>query len=209
MELLNALNWRYATKRMNGEKVSDAKMKTILESIRLSASSLGLQPYRIFVIENPTLRAEIHEKACQQPQIVESSHIIVFASFKEINSRHVDEYMARIAEERGMTEEQLSPFKGMIDGFLESRPSQVVSEWAARQTYIALGTGLVAAAAEKVDSTPMEGFNPDELDKILGLADKNLRSVSILALGYRDENADYLSKAKKIRLSSDELFTIL
>lgn len=209
MELLNDLNWRYATKRMNGEKVSDEKMNIILESIRLSASSLGIQPYRVFVIENPALRAEIYEKACQQPQIVEGSHIIVFASFKEVNGNHVDEYLGRIAQERNMTPEQLAPFKGMIDGFLATHTPQVVSEWAARQTYIALGTGLVAAAAEKVDSTPMEGFNPAELDKILGLAEKNLRSVSILALGYRDENTDYLSKAKKIRLSKDEFFTML
>ena len=105
MELLNDLNWRYATKRMNGEKVSDEKMNIILESIRLSASSLGIQPYRVFVIENPALRAEIYEKACQQPQIVEGSHIIVFASFKEVNGNHVDEYLERIAQERNMTPE--------------------------------------------------------------------------------------------------------
>lgn len=209
MKLLDALKWRYATKRMNGKKVSDEKLNNVLEAIRLAATSLGLQPFRVIVVENMELRKLIHEKACPQPQIIEGSHVLIFASLNAISDSYVTSYINLVAQERGVASSQLSDFKAMIDGFLSSSSNDKVSTWATHQAYIALGFGLVAAALEHVDSTPMEGFNSTEMDRILGLAEKGLHSVALLTLGYRDEMADYLANAKKVRLPKDELFTII
>lgn len=209
MELLNALKWRYATKRMNGKKVPAAKVDAIVESIRYSASSLGLQPYRLFVIEDEGVRKEIFEKACQQPQVVEGSHLIVFAALNGVDGSYVDSFIDLISAERGAPKEQLAPYKDMINGFLSSKDSEQLKEWISKQSYIALGTGLVAAAIEGVDATPMEGFNPPALDEILKLKEKNLHSVLLLALGYRDESNDYLVAAKKVRTPKDEFVTVI
>jgi len=205
MELLEKLNWRYATKRMTGATVPEEKIDHILEAIRLLASSMGLQPYTVFVIENPELRKQIQPAAYNQPQIVESSHILVFAAWDNVSEAQVDAYMAHIAEERGIPVESLAGFRANFGGIL-SRSAEENFNWTARQTYIALGTALVAAAYEQVDATPMEGFNPAAVDEILGLKEKGLKSVSILALGYRDEANDSLAKAKKVRRTTDKLF---
>ncbi|WP_320052482.1 NAD(P)H-dependent oxidoreductase [uncultured Acetobacteroides sp.] len=206
MGLLNALSWRYATKRMNGQKVPSEKVEPILESIRLSASSFGLQPYRVIVVDDPALKAKIHESACQQPQIVEASHLLVFASWKTITPEHIDSYISLVAKERNMPVEELAQFDGMLKDFLASRTQERLSAWATRQAYIGLGTGLIAAAMEQIDATPMEGFNTTEMDKVLGLDKTNLQSVAILALGYRDTANDYLVNQKKVRVSKEEFF---
>ena len=206
MNLIDALNWRYATKRMNGTAVPSEKLNNILEAIRLSASSFGLQPFRAIVVESKELRAKIHETACPQPQIIEGSHVIVFAGWKTINDAHIDEYIGRIAKDRNMPLEALEDFSKMMKGAIAPNTQEQNAVWAAKQAYIALGTGLSAAALENVDATPMEGFNPDAMDKILGLEDKNLHSLAILTLGYRDEANDYLAKAKKVRLPKEDFY---
>lgn len=204
MELNQALNWRYATKRMNGEKVPQTAIDNILDAIRLAPTSLGLQSFKVFLIESETLRKEIHEKACQQPQIIEGSHIIVFAARKDLLDSEVEDYMQNIAKIREIDTAMLSDFKGMILGARE-QVKEHYFDWSARQTYIALGFALVAAAEQGVDSTPMEGFSVPELDKILNLEEKSLSSTLIMALGYRNSEADYLANAKKVRKGSDEL----
>lgn len=209
MNLQEALNWRYATKRMNGQKIEAAKADRIIESIRLSASSLGLQPYHIFVIEDKALLTKIHENACKQPQMMEASHVVVFAAWNDFSDSKVDAYMQQIAEERNVPLESLKGFEDNIKGMIKSRTAESNTTWAAKQTYIALGFGLVAAALEEVDATPMEGFNPPALDEILGLKEKGLQSTLILSLGYRDEANDYLVKAKKIRRKKEDLITTL
>jgi nitroreductase len=206
MELLKALSWRYATKRMNGQRVPDEKVNTILEAIRLSASSLGLQPYRVIVVDDADLKAKIHEKACQQPQIVEGSHVLVFAAYKNINEDMVNDYITRIANERGVEVSQLGDFKQMINGFLSSKSVQDIVAWNTRQAYIGLGHGLVAAAIQEVDATPMEGFDPNEMDNVLGLGELGLQSVVVLTIGYRDPEKDYLANAQKVRLPMDTFF---
>jgi len=209
MNLHEALNWRYATKRMSGQKIESAKADRIIESIRLSASSLGLQPYHIFVIEDKALLAKIHENACKQPQILEASHVVVFAAWNDFSDSKVDAYMQQIAAERNVPLESLKGFEDNIKGLIKSRSTADNTTWASKQTYIALGFGLVAAAIEQVDATPMEGFNPAALDEILGIKEKGLQSTVILALGYRDEANDYLAKAKKIRRKKEDLITTL
>lgn len=191
---------------MNGQRVPDEKVNTILEAIRLSASSLGLQPYRVIVVDDADLKAKIHEKACQQPQIVEGSHVLVFAAYKNINEDMVNDYITRIANERGVEVSQLGDFKQMINGFLSSKSVQDIVAWNTRQAYIGLGHGLVAAAIQEVDATPMEGFDPNEMDNVLGLGELGLQSVVVLTIGYRDPEKDYLANAQKVRLPMDTFF---
>ncbi|MEZ0539652.1 NAD(P)H-dependent oxidoreductase [Fibrella arboris] len=206
MDLLAAMNWRYAAKKMNGEVVPVEKLDTILEAIRLSASSVGIQPYKVVVIDNHELKGKIHELACPQPQIVEGSHLLIFASWSTVEATQIDEYIQLIANTRGVSAESLAPFAESIKGALLTRTPEERANWAARQAYIALGSGIIAAATEHVDATPMEGFNANALDEILDLPAQGLKSVVILALGYRDAEKDFLSKAVKVRRPRKDLF---
>lgn len=205
-DLIEKLNWRYATKRMNGTAVPREKLDTILEAIKLAPSSVGLQPYNILVIEDKETKDKIHKIANNQPQILESSTLLVFAAWEKITAADITEYMNLIATTRGIPVESLAGFQSSIQGGILSRSEDVNFQWAARQAYIALGHALVAAATENVDATPMEGFNAEQLDELLGLKEKGLRSVVIVTLGYRDEENDPLVRAKKVRRPHDELF---
>jgi nitroreductase len=206
MRLIEALNWRYATKRMNGVKVPDEKLNNILNATRLSASSMGLQPYSIIVVENEDLRKRLKPAVNNQPQITEGSHVLVFAAWENVTEQHVNDYIHHIAKVRSVSLESLEGLKNALMGIVIGRSTKEKYEWAARQAYIALGTALAAAALEKIDATPMEGFNPEEVDRILHLREKGLRSVTLLVLGYRDSEKDYLANAKKVRRSKNELF---
>jgi nitroreductase len=205
MKLIDALKWRYAAKRMNGTKVPQEKLENILEATRLSASSMGLQPYTLLVIENEEVKKKIQPAAYNQPQIVEASHLLVFAAWENVTEGHVDEYLQNIAETRGVTLESLDAFRASLMGIVTGRTQEQKYEWAARQAYIAFGTAIAAAAIEEVDATPMEGFNPAAVDEILNLKEQGLRSVTILALGYRDAEKDFLANAKKVRRHKDQL----
>lgn len=203
MSIIDLLNWRYATKHMNGQPVPEEKLNNILEAIRLSASSMGLQPYTILNIQNPEIREKLKAAANNQQQITQSSNLLVFAAWKDITEEKIDHYISDMAVTRGMKVSDLEAFKNMILGF--TKKSEDPLSWTSKQAYIALGTALVAAAEQQVDATPMEGFNPDMVDEILGLGKKGLRSVILLPLGYRDEEKDYLSKAKKVRRNRKDL----
>lgn len=205
MKLIDALNWRYATKRMNGEKVPAEKLDAVLEATRLSASSMGLQPYTLLVVENDEVKKQLLPAAYNQPQITEASHLLVFAAWENVTEAHVESYINDIIQTRGVAPETLEAFKGSLMGIVNGRTPEQKYEWAARQAYIAFGTAIAAAAVEQVDATPMEGFNPAAVDEILGLKEKGLRSVTILALGYRDADKDYMVNQKKVRRAKDEL----
>ena len=205
MDFIEKLNWRYATKRMNGTKVPQEKVDKILEAIRLAPTSFGLQAFKVIVIEDTKLREEIFSKACQQPQIKEASHVLVFAANKKVSQEQVDEYMQLIAITRGISVDNLSGFRAAFDGIVAGSADRNFV-WTARQAYIAFGVGIAAAALEEVDATPMEGFNNEALDEVLGLSEQNLGSVTILTLGYRDEANDNLAKAAKVRKSKESVF---
>ena len=205
MNLLETLNWRYATKRMNGTKVPQEKVDNILEAIRLAPTSFGLQAFKVIVIEDTALREQIFNNACQQPQIKEASHVLVFAANKKITQELVDKFIFDVATARNIPVENLIGYKDMLAGVVAGDSAQNFG-WTARQTYIALGVGLVAAAEEGVDATPMEGFSTEALDGILGLAEQNLGSTIIMTLGYRDVANDYLASATKVRKSKSDLF---
>jgi len=204
--LIEKLNWRYATKRMNGQKVPQEKVDRILEAIRLTASSMGLQPYNVLVIENPEIRKQIQPIANGQTQIVDSSHLLVFCAWTNVTPERIDNYINLIASERGVSRESLNGFHSSITNYVNNRTPEAISVWTAKQTYIALGTALVTAATEEVDSTPMEGFNPEALDELLQLKEKGLHSVSLLPLGYRNKETDPLVSAKKVRRAHNDLF---
>jgi nitroreductase / dihydropteridine reductase len=204
MNLINALNWRYAVKRMNGKKVPQEKVENILEATRLSASSMGLQPYTIIAVENPELRKRIQPAAYNQPQIIESSHLLVFAAWDDVTEEHIDNYISHIMQVRNVSAESLAGFKNSLLNITRQSKEQK-HQWAARQTYIAFGTAIAAAALEQVDATPMEGFDSAALDEVLQLKELGLRSVTLLALGYRDEENDFLAHSKKVRREKDRL----
>jgi len=203
LELIEALRWRYATKKYSDKKVSDEILERIVTAINLSASSFGLQPYRLFVVDNVHLRKEL-SKYSFNPQITEASHLLVFAAFHSIDEASIDTYIELIARERNIPVENLEVFRKEGLGGLLAKTDDQYFNWAAKQAYIALGTALIAAAAEKVDATPMEGFNAEKFDEKLGLKDKGLRSVVLISLGYRDEENDSLARLKKVRWPNDE-----
>ena len=204
MSILNALQWRFATKRMNGQKVPKEKLGIILEAIRLSASSTGLQPYNVLLIEDETLRKQISPIANNQPQILEASHLLVFAAWTSLTEERYKDVSDSIINVRGELNERSKSYLDGAKTRSEKDPESFFS-WTARQVYIALGTALVAAAEEKVDSTPMEGFNSKALDELLKLEEKGLKSVVLLPLGYRDENTDWLLNLPKVRRPIDNL----
>lgn len=208
MNYLNDLNWRYATKRMNGDAVPAEKMNNILEATRLAPTSLGLQPFDVLVIEDRELREKLAPAIYNQPQVLEGSALLIFAAWKNVTTEQVDAYMQNIAETRKVPVDSLNDFRNMIIGSLSNRTPEQIFQWNARQAYIALGYATAAAAFEKVDSTPMEGFAPEQVNEILGLEEKGLSAVSILAIGYRDESKDFLANAPKVRRPAEEFFTI-
>ena len=208
MTLLTKLNWRYAAKRMDGSTISPEKLENILSAIRLSPSSLGLQPYKVWVVTDLKKRQEIYEKSCHQPQVLEGSHLLIFVARKALSDNEIHEYISLIASERQIPEESLAGFKNTIHGFATAKQlkPEDYSNWSARQAYIALGIGLAAAADMGIDATPMEGFDPEAMDEILGLKEKGLHSVVLMMLGHRNESTDQLVRAKKVRKPSEMLF---
>ncbi len=205
MSLLDALKWRYAVKRMNGKSIPEAKMNTILEATKLAPSSFGLTPYNIIVIEDEETRKKLQPHFYNQPQIAEGAALVIFATWNSITEKEVAAYMQEIADERGVPVDSLKDFAGYINGSIKNLTPEQLQIWAAKQTYIALGFTLVAAASEEVDATPMEGFIPDAVDEALGLKELGLHSAVAVTLGYRDAANDYLSGAKKVRRATEKL----
>ncbi|MEI8279873.1 MAG: NAD(P)H-dependent oxidoreductase [Bacteroidota bacterium] len=206
MDLVQQLNWRYATKRMTGQKVPKEKLDNIMEAIRLSASSMGLQPYHVLVIEDAELRKKMSAVAYKQPQITEASHLLLFAVWDSITKQRMDDFFNQVAEVRGVSIDTQKQYREMLEGKLKRETPEETFQWLARQAYIALGTGLSAAALQEVDATPMEGFDNKGMDELLGLKEKGLRSMAILALGYRDAANDKLLGAKKVRRNKEQFF---
>ena len=207
--LHDLLNWRYATKKMDAAKsVPQEKVDAIVEAVRLTPTSSGTQPFELIVVTNPELRAQISTAAGDQAQIKDGSHLLVFAAWDNYTAERIDEVVDLNVEARG----DLPLLRGYYDNLKASylpRDEAVNFDHAARQAYIALGVALVAAAEQEVDSTPMEGFSPDAVDKILGLKERGLRSVILLPLGYRDPAGDWLLPMAKVRKSLDTLVTII
>ena len=208
MKLLDALKWRYAVKKMNGTKIPADKLDNILEATRLAPSAFGLTPYSIIVVEDEETRKKLQPAFYNQSQVVDGSAVIVFAAWTSVTEKEVAEYMADIAEQRGVPVESLNDFAGYINGSLKNLTPEQATVWAAKQAYIALGFSLVAAAAEEVDATPMEGFVPAQYNEILGLNELGLSATLVLPLGYRD-TTDWLAPLAKVRRDKELLFKFI
>jgi len=204
MKLLESLEWRYATKKMNGEKIPQDKLERILEATRLAPSSYGLTPYQVIVVEDQELKEQLVPACYGQTQLADSSSVLVFAVWDTIDEKTVEDYINNIADQRNIPVHILEDFKGMMIGTISNMSEEQKTIWAQKQTYIGLGFSLVASALEEVDSTPMEGFVPSQVDEVLGLKELGLKSTLVLTLVYRDTEGDSLSTMKKIR--RDNLF---
>jgi nitroreductase len=201
------LNWRYATKKMDSTKaVPQDKVDAIIEAIRMAPTSSGTQPFEMIVVTNPEVRKQISEAAGGQTQIIDGSHLLVFAAWDNYTEERLDKVVGLNVDVRGDLPMLHEYYDNLKASYLP-REAEVNYAHAARQAYIALGVALVAAAEQDVDSTPMEGFDPDAVDAILGLKERRLRSVVLMPLGYRDESGDWLLPMGKVRKSREAIVT--
>jgi nitroreductase/dihydropteridine reductase len=209
MELLDKLNWRYAAKAMNGEKVDEDKIERILEAARLAPTSSGLQPFEIFVIKNQAIKEKIKPVAWNQSVITDCSHLLVFAAWDTYTADRIN-YMFDLTNNiRGFKNEGWENYRNMLLKTYPQKDAEENFNHAAKQAYIAFSQAIAAAAFEGVDATPLEGFDSAAVDKILGLREKGLRSAVLLPLGYRQEDKDWLVNLVKVRKSMEDLVTVI
>ena len=209
MELLDKLNWRYATKAMNGKKVAQEKIDNIIEAASLAPTSSGLQPFEIIVITNQEIKEKIKPISWNQSVITDCSHLLVFAAWDTYTSDRINKMFDLTNEVRGFKNEGWENYRKMLLGSYPQRNEEENFNHAAKQAYIAFSQAIAAAAFEGVDSTPLEGFDPAALDEILGLREKGLRSCVMLPLGYRESEKDWLVNLKKVRKSREDLVTVI
>ena len=209
MQLIKSLNWRYATKKFdNTKKVNDADISLLEEATRLSASSYGFQPYTILKIEDSEIRKQLQPLSWNQTQIVDASHLYVFCSFLDFTDDMVDEYVKHKAITQGIPFEKLEGYKGFMKGKLKEKSKEEITHWTAKQTYIALANMLAACGELKIDSCPIEGFETEGYDKLLGLNEKGLTATVVMAVGYHDDNDPNFNKVK-VRKTNEELIQII
>ena len=209
MSYLDKLNQRYATKAMNGEVVPQEKIDNILEAIRLAPSSSGLQPFEVFVITNDEIKLKIRKIAWNQSPVTDCSHLFVFAAWDNYTADRINHMFDLTNEIRGFKNEGWENYRQKLLAGYPPRDAEINYQHAARQTYIAFMSAITQAAFEGLDSTPMEGFDPNALDEILDLRKKGLRSTLLLPVGYKDEDNDWLAKLVKVRKPMKELVTFI
>lgn len=207
MKLLDALHWRYATKKFDSsKKVSEENLQKILKAAYLAPSSSGLQPYKVIVIKDQTLKEKLVPVFSNQQQIADSTYVLVFAAWDNYTEQNMETIFHRTVSERGLPENTMDDYKNMLKGAYLKREAEANFAHTARQAYISFGLALAAAAELEIDATPMEGFNNEQLDEALGLKELNLKSVVAMPLGYRDSSGDWLVNLKKVRQPEEEFF---
>ena len=207
MELLDKLNWRYATKAMTGQKIPQEKIDNIIEAISLAPTSSGLQPFEVYVITNQEVKDKIKPIAWNQSVVSDCSHLLVFAAWDTYTKDRINKMFDLVNEVRGFKNEGWENYRQMLLKSYPPRDPEVNFNHAAKQAYIAFSQAIIAAAFEKVDATPMEGFDANAVDEILNLREKGLRSCVLLPLGYRDSENDWLVNLKKVRKRREDLIT--
>jgi nitroreductase len=206
MKITDNLKWRYATKKFNPElKITSENLDLLKKAVNLTASSYGLQPYKVLIIENTEIREKLRAAAWGQPQITDASAIFLFCNFTKVGPDKVDEYLKLRADVNNLNVSDSKDYGEMMKSMLSSLTPDQISVWTSKQTYIALGTLLAAASELRIDSCPMEGFDKEQFDKILGLEEKGLTASVLAAIGYRDEG-DLFSSFKKVRKPINEMF---
>lgn len=199
-------NWRYATKKFDTtKKVSNEDLTILKEAIRLSTSSYGLQPYRVLIIENEDVREQLKPASWNQSQITDASHVMVFANYVNLDESVVDKYIKRISKTREIAEENLAGYASFMKSKILELSTLEQNNWTAKQTYLALGNLINAAAELQIDVTPMEGFESEKYNEILNLSAQNLNASLVATIGYRHEE-DATQHNKKVRKSIEELF---
>jgi len=199
-------NWRYATKKFDAtKKVKSADLDILKEAIRLTSSSYGLQPYKVLIIENPELRSQLQPAAWGQAQIVDASQVIVFAIETNFGNDNIDKYIKTLVDTRGIPADSVKGYADFMKMKINALTEEQKNVWTSKQTYLALGNLLNAAAELKIDVTPMEGFEPEKFDQILGLEKLGLHASVVATIGYRD-NEDVTQHYAKVRKSNEELF---
>lgn len=206
MNTIENLKWRYATKQYNKEKkASEEQIENLKEVIQLSPSSYGMQLFKVMIIENRDFREKLRPFCWDQPQITDASHIFVFCNYASLSNEQINDYFQFKAKELGMEADGLKGYADFVAGKMSPKSDKEISHWTAKQTYIALGNALTACAEMKLDATPMEGFDADDVDELLGLKEKGLTTAVLMAVGYRSD-ADETQNAPKIRRPKEELF---
>lgn len=205
MSIIADLNWRYASKRFNGKQIDGDKLQVIQNATNLAATSYGLQPFTIIAVENEEIKLALQKAAYGQPQLSESAVVFVFCVPEVISTEMIEVFIKRVSETRNIPLIALKEYEGMIKGTVGNLDAAGQQQWAAKQAYIALGTAMAAAAEQKVDTCPMEGFDHVQFDEILHLKSKGLLSTVLLALGYRGEE-DATATMAKVRKPLTELF---
>ncbi|OWW24488.1 NAD(P)H-dependent oxidoreductase [Zobellia sp. OII3] len=209
MRLLENLKWRYATKKFNpSKKISDIDLERLKEAIQLSVSSYGLQLYKVLVIENQELRAQLKKASWDQSQITDASHLFVFCNYTDRSEKHIDDYIQTTAKTQGTSLDKLSAYSEFIKGSLSQKTYSEWISWSEKQTYLALSNLLMACAELKIDACPMEGFESDKYNEILGLKEKGLNAAVIAPVGFRSEE-DHTQFRKKVRKPKELLFQSL
>lgn len=204
-QIIDALHWRYATKAYDAsKKLTENQVNTLIEAVRLSPASFGLQAYKLIHVKDEETREKLKAAAWGQTQVTDASDLFVFAVATNLSDAHVDAFIAETAKTRNMPVEALAEYTGMIKGSINSRTEEGKVTWLAKQAYIALGVLLSAAATEHIDATPMEGFDSAQFDEILGLKEHNLTSVVIAAVGFRSAEDSYATLGK-VRISKENL----
>jgi nitroreductase len=204
--IIDGLKWRYATKRFDAaKKVSDADIQTLQQAVNLTATSYGLQTFRVALVTDPKVKEQLQVASFNQPQLTESSHVFVFANMLEVSDEYVDGFIKLLAETRGIPVDAVQGYADYMKGSLKGKEPAFVQDWTRRQAYIALGTLLATAGELKIDTCPMEGFDPEQVNDILGLPQQGLNACVIATVGYRSEE-DQTQHAAKVRLPLEELF---
>jgi len=204
--LLTQLNWRYATKKFNSEKkISEKEWHVLTESLRLAASSYGLQPWQFIVVQNQDIRKLLRPLSWNQSQIEECSHLVVFATLKSMTPEYIDKFIQKTADVRDGSVAKLAGYRDlMVNNLVNGPKKDTIQEWAQRQAYIAMGSLLCSAALLTVDTCAIEGLDPDAYDKVLGLENSDYATVAVVALGYRHDD-DVYQHAKKVRFDHDDV----
>ncbi len=206
MTLIESLNWRYATKKFDPiQKIDDSNLMLLKESIRLTATSYGLQLFKVLDVRDQELREKLRVASWGQSQITDASHMFVFCSYRSVRDADVDRFIELKAKSQGVNPEVLAGYGDFMKKSIHKKESESIDVWVANQVYIALGNLLAACAELRIDSCPMEGFEADEYDEILGLENKNLRSTVVATMGYRD-SSDPAQSVPKVRKAISDLF---
>ena len=206
MELIENLKWRYATKQYDiSKKVKDTDLEKIKEAIQLSASSYGLQLFKVLNIENKSIREKLKPASWGQSPITDASHLLVFCNYTDAQEKHIDDFLNLKAEVQGLEISDLKGYGDFMKSKMKEKSSDEISNWTSKQTYLALANALNACAELKIDSTPIEGFEQDKYNEILGLNEKDLSASVVVAIGYRNID-DNTQNAKKVRKPLAVLF---